>query len=305
MAIEIKTLRIRFQSFYVGQHRVCYRVQSSGSPYTCTTASTSPHCAGNNSPCQYDISIEVDNETCDNVTFEGYVQAMCEPFESNFGRVPFSANFAPQPSCNRWRFTCDRGGVDSFIVTNSGSGYTSAPAITVNSQTGSGAVLDAVMSGDEVIGINVIDEGEGYSLSDTITIASPSSGVTALAYISSLSKCDELPLYECGGVTAELVYPTAQGAFISMCSETQPAAPSINWTMTQETVPCICSCANYTIKADGIDTDLKYYDCSLGEYVSTTLLADNEITACISSNSWTWYNGDDTPPLITNNGACS
>src|SRR5690606_26246395 len=107
-------------------------------------------CAGNNSPCQYDISIEVDNETCDNVTFEGYVQAMCEPFESMFGRVPFTVTFVPQPSCSRWRFTCERGGIASIAVTNAGSGYLSAPTVTINTSTGSGAVITADIAGGSV-----------------------------------------------------------------------------------------------------------------------------------------------------------
>ena len=77
--------------------------------------------------------------------------------------------------------------VKSFSVTNAGSGYTSSnpPAVTITAPTGSGGITAsgvAVISGfGSVTSINVNASGSQYRTAPTVTIAAPTSGVTATA----------------------------------------------------------------------------------------------------------------------------
>ena len=79
--------------------------------------------------------------------------------------------------------------VDSVTITNAGSGYTSAqpPVVTISNPSGPGGIAAdgvAVISGfGSVTGVNLIANGRQYRESDsvTVTIAPPTSGVTATA----------------------------------------------------------------------------------------------------------------------------
>ena len=59
--------------------------------------------------------------------------------------------------------------VDSFVVTEGGSGYTSAPAVTVSGN----ATATAVVVGGIVTEVNVTLAGSGYTSAPTVTIAAP------------------------------------------------------------------------------------------------------------------------------------
>ena len=79
--------------------------------------------------------------------------------------------------------------VDKVTVTNAGSGYTSAqpPVVSISNPSGPGGIAAdgvAVISGfGSVTGVNLIANGRQYRESDsvTVTIAPPTSGVTATA----------------------------------------------------------------------------------------------------------------------------
>lgn len=62
------------------------------------------------------------------------------------------------------------GAVASVTVTNGGTGYTTVPTVTINTTTGSGAVLTATIAGGEVTGITITSPGSGYAPTDTISI---------------------------------------------------------------------------------------------------------------------------------------
>lgn len=73
------------------------------------------------------------------------------------------------------------GRITSVDVTNSGSGYTAAPVITVTG-TGAGAVLAANLGpGGTIASISITTAGTGYGSGTIISIAAPASGVTATA----------------------------------------------------------------------------------------------------------------------------
>jgi len=153
------TITVNFISNYAGGHRVCWRIGNSG-PYNCSTIVV---CAGGGAPCSANIPITVDNDTCSSVTFEGYVQAICEVEGSLNGRVPFSATFVPDPTCDKYDITCASVAVDSFIITNPGSGYTvgSTPLVTVIGGGGSGTAATAVVGDGGVRTFTITNGGAG------------------------------------------------------------------------------------------------------------------------------------------------
>ena len=67
------------------------------------------------------------------------------------------------------------GFVTGATVTSGGSGYTTAPAVTVNDATGSGAVITATVSNGAVASLLVQNAGHSYSPSATLTIGAPPS----------------------------------------------------------------------------------------------------------------------------------
>ncbi len=64
------------------------------------------------------------------------------------------------------------GFVIGATITNGGSGYTSAPAVTITG-AGTGATATATLTGDVVTGITINSAGSGYTGAVTITIAPP------------------------------------------------------------------------------------------------------------------------------------
>jgi hypothetical protein len=128
MAPQPATITVNFTPNYTGNHRVCYRIQGSGDPYTCTIV-TAP-------ATSYAIPITVDNETCDEITYEGYVQPLCQEEESEEGRIPFVVTFTPEPSCNLYTIAYTRVGENTPVTMYDCSGESD---ITINVEfTGTG-----------------------------------------------------------------------------------------------------------------------------------------------------------------------
>lgn len=76
--------------------------------------------------------------------------------------------------------TVVNGFLAAINVTNPGSGYTTAPAVTITDTTGSGAVAVANVNNGQVVSITVQNAGTGYSQNPTITVAAPPSGLAAV-----------------------------------------------------------------------------------------------------------------------------
>lgn len=71
------------------------------------------------------------------------------------------------------------GSVVAIIVTNEGSGYETAPVVTIAGSGGATAV--ASISGGTVLNVAVTNAGSGYLSTPAVTIAAPGSGATATA----------------------------------------------------------------------------------------------------------------------------
>lgn len=177
MAPISASITVSFVSNYAGPHRVCWRTGGVG-PYDCSTLVT---CLGGGNLCSVDVPITVDNETCDEVEFDGYVQAACEVEGSLNGRVTFEATFTPDPTCDSYQILCNSVGVAVITVDNAGSGYNPAspPAVGITGGGGSGATATAVVGAGGVKTWTITNGGAGYdSGGSAIFLNEPATGGT-------------------------------------------------------------------------------------------------------------------------------
>lgn len=128
MALVPATITVNFTSNYTGNHRVCYRLGGVG-PYDCTTIVA---CLGGGTPCSTTINVTVDDESCDDYVYDGYVQAVCEEEASLTGRVAWTATYTPTNACFSIEFTA--------------GGGTSAPAFSLLSDPDCGGGTVSVPS---------------------------------------------------------------------------------------------------------------------------------------------------------------
>lgn len=70
-------------------------------------------------------------------------------------------------------------GLIGGIVTNGGSGYTSAPTVTITGGGGTGATAVASISKGVVTGITITNPGTGYTTAPAIALSAPPSGTAA------------------------------------------------------------------------------------------------------------------------------
>ena len=86
------------------------------------------------------------------------------------------ADMAKVPPLHKNPFA--RGQILGATTVTPGTGYTTA-TVTINTSTGSGAVIIPVAVGGQIVAFVVQNAGQGYAASDTITIGGPGSGATA------------------------------------------------------------------------------------------------------------------------------
>lgn len=91
------------------------------------------------------------------------------------------------------------GTVKSIAVDEGGSGYTSAPTVTLSGGAGSGATATATVSGGAVTAITVTAAGTGYTSAPTVSFSGGGgSGAEATATIYT----DKIVIYNCPRPTA-------------------------------------------------------------------------------------------------------
>lgn len=85
-----------------------------------------------------------------------------------------------------------RGVVDTLTLTAGGSGYTSAPTVTISGGTGSGATATATITGDAVTSVSLTAAGSGYLSTDTLTVTFSGGGGSNAAATASVSTSAKL-----------------------------------------------------------------------------------------------------------------
>lgn len=270
MAPVPASLDISFTSNYpVGVHRVCYRIAGSGSPYTCIPVTCTPYTPPALPPtCSVSIPITVDNESCDPVTYEGYVQASCEAESSTAGRTPFTITFTPTPTCKGVEYICNDVGIYLITVTDGGTGYNPAsPPNAVASGGGGTAVLSVTVDGSGVVtAVTVISSGN-YSSTPIITIdPSPTPGGKQATAEATLAKCPEFNLgTNCDGSPKGLVYTVFAGTSFTTCYTGGLAGAPVSFPTEYTRVAstdCCYACKIYTVTSIDDTQKLTFSDCT-------------------------------------------
>ena len=99
-----------------------------------------------------------------------------------------TATCAPLSGSNPTTSAAASGALGGIYILNGGSGYTSAPTVTLSAPTGTiagvtpvTATATAVVNGGQVVGFNVTSHGAGYTSAPTVTIGGPGTGAVAAA----------------------------------------------------------------------------------------------------------------------------
>jgi hypothetical protein len=98
-----------------------------------------------------------------------------QAFGAEFIDSNIISDFSQVPPLHRNPFA--RGQIIGVVIDNPGSGYTFAN-VTITSGTGSGAVLEAIISSGQVVAVLVVDNGGGYVNGDTLNISGNGAGAT-------------------------------------------------------------------------------------------------------------------------------
>lgn len=191
MALVTATITVDFTANYSGNHRVCWRVQGSGDPYDCTTV---VNCVGGGTTCSAVFNADVNTTSCDGtVTFEGYVQATCQDILSTDGRLLWTVDYTPTPTCIRHELTCDYVEIGSITTTDPGVGYLIGDTVVltpvgVDPNLSDGIVTITAVGDGAIDSLSVVfGTGVGYTAGDIITIdvtAGPGCGYTVPATIT-------------------------------------------------------------------------------------------------------------------------
>lgn len=315
MSLVAAQIPVSWISNYPGPHRVCYRVVGAPS-YICTVPGTPgpgyhPNCAGGGAPCSYNIEIMVDNETCNQVDYEGYVQAACEDEASLIGRIPFAVSFIPSPACKRYEVTCDNSPVKDATINDGGTGYSDGVynGLPTIGGGGAGATFDVTVAGGVITVVAVATSGSGYTSAPTIDLSSIPFTPGTVADISvNLRGCGQLRRYDCSGAFVSLPVGALQvGETITECFP--GAAPEVptGFSISEQTGNCLCNCIEQDIQNtfDGGTIDYAYVDCN-GDNVNGTL-ANLETTGNVCMVDGSLITTVNAPAVlnIVSSGACN
>lgn len=218
-------------------------------------------------------------------------------------RVLIAPGFTHQRTAN---------GILTIPVTTQGSGYTTAPAVTIAAPPAGGAQATAVAvlgtgaNAGKVVSITVTNPGEGYTSNPTVTIAAPTSGVQAVAGTPTRGTVRSRVLAEMLGIAQRLrAVIIADGP-----NTTDAAAIQLNddfgsdriyvidpWVLVAgEAVPASSAVAGLINKVDnergfwwspsnneiaGIEGTARAIDFTLGDYTSRANLLNEQKIATI------------------------
>lgn len=303
MAPTPATIQIDFTSNYgPGTHRVCYRIQGDPNPsYTCINVACTPFVPPGSQACQALIPITVDNESCAEVTYEGYIQPTCEDISSAAGRIPFEVTFVPSPSCTAVEFTCNNVEIIDAAISNAGTGYTPGVGYTVAAADfigGGGAgttITFDVDGGGQVTNVAVTVNGSGWTSAPiiNITTASGAGGNDDAIIVPRMGTCPIVNLTTtCDNPDAGTTAKAVLGDSFQVCytgGVGSAPVPASNWVVGEDPSTCCYDCVSLEIAIVGGSTVLgvSYIDCATG---ASTLInmtpGDPPVNVCAKRNSW-------------------
>lgn len=173
MATTNLNLQVSFTATYVGEHRVCWRIQGSGDPYDCTTLVMAV--LGANITI---IFLVVEENYCGPYEFEGYVQPTCvAEGDPSLQTAWTPVQYVNTPDCNPHILTCQTVSLSKMLVTTPGSGFNPldpAPVVTIAGD----ATGTAVIGNAGVKTWTVLNAGTGYAMGGTADFAAVTAIIT-------------------------------------------------------------------------------------------------------------------------------
>ena len=109
-------------------------------------------------------------------------------------------------------------GVQGVVITNQGSGYVSAPAVSIAAPpSGTTALGTAVLSYDQkVIGVNITEPGSGYTSVPVVTIVGAAAGTATITKGAAFSADERITATDLSSaVYTALTSPTGKGSAVS------------------------------------------------------------------------------------------
>ena len=161
------------------------RIEDGTAPNSWNASDSATNTWGALDPWKVTTTPSIINEAPTNVAH--YIITIHNPLVSSATNVAvidrLSAGFTYQPGSTivNGVSSSDPSGlfVDGISITNGGSGYTTAPTITISGGGGSGAAAKAVLTGGVVTNIVITNPGYGYSSTPSITFSSGAAAATA------------------------------------------------------------------------------------------------------------------------------
>jgi hypothetical protein len=221
----------------------------------------------------------VDNETCDTIIWEGYVQAACEDEASLVGRIPFTAQFVPDPEFNQYEISCDGVPVAGFGPLAGGSGYSVGdPILIVGDGTGATAEVGAE-TGGVITAITLLTPGDGYTTAAVDATGSGNGDATSSIILGTCAPFELVGANPGPHQTVEL----GLGETVNVCADAEPATST--YMSATENGDCICQdCYTITVNnPTGGDLDASWLDCKDSEVKTQVIAAGaNAITLGVS-----------------------
>jgi hypothetical protein len=106
--------------------------------------------------------------------------------------------------------------ITGAVITSGGSGYTSAPAVTISGSGGTGATASATISGGKVTAVNILTPGSGFTASPSVSFNNTGTGgklAAATAVIAGGTVTDQVP-YPAGNVIG-VDYNEGNGGYVT------------------------------------------------------------------------------------------
>lgn len=297
MAAVSVSLTINFVSYYAGTHRVC--VSKDGNPYDCTLTVS---CIGFGTACSAVWYDTVDNETCDDVTFDVYVQPTCEEVESLEKRTYSSYTFIPSPACKKYTLECVNVPVESITVDDGGSGYSTA-TVSISGGGGAGATATANLLAGSIDSITLDTPGSGYTSVPAVNISGDGMDGAATAV---LDQCGSITFATCSGnytIPADTIELNQE---FDVCSPAT-GGPTITSEYTKTlNGNCLCDCENITLEVSGASGTISYYAnlCDGAQVSGTVTAGDPILTACVATDSFYYVVTSGSPTVNVTTGTC-
>lgn len=119
---------------------------------------------------------------------------------ANNETLTFTSNTVPSVVAHGYIMTDNVGRIDHAVVTIGGSGYVTAPAVSINSAGGFGGAIEAIIGGYPVESVEVIDQGDGYTRATAAIVSNSAfgAGASVVPIIAPIGGHGSDPVYELG-----------------------------------------------------------------------------------------------------------